>query len=430
MRPAPKLLAAVMLLIAPLLGTAVGPGSTMDVAASPAPQAGAAASFSDGRCTAGDTTSVTVVIDFQQLGGGTIVRCAHGLSAGARGSAALAAAGIDYTGSARWGSSFVCRINARPGPTEALPLPSGAYRELCKDTPPDRAYWSYWQADEGGRWQYSQLGILSQKTRLGGFEGWSFSMNATADSNPQPGVDTSLPAPAPTPTPMQPTTVRPAPPTTASPSTSRPTTASPTTASPTTPRPRTTGSAAPRPTAAPATTAAPRTNAPSTPTPTTAAVPAPATPGTSTAGAGTTDSSRPTGPTGPAGPGATTEAPGSTAATDGSASSGPVTTTRPVSETVTRSRNSTGGALTSRAASPSGPADLSAPAGGTPILSPAATRSSVVPSYTDAADPDLAAAQVEPGSSSPWPVIAVLALALIAGGTAVVIARRRRGDGI
>src|SRR5262245_58733192 len=55
-----------------------------------------------GPCPAG--AGVTVVVDFQDLGGGTVVRCAPGEQRS--GLAALRAAGFRPTGTARWGDAF------------------------------------------------------------------------------------------------------------------------------------------------------------------------------------------------------------------------------------------------------------------------------------------------------------------------------------
>ncbi|MFG3658630.1 hypothetical protein [Streptomyces sp. NPDC047706] len=56
------------------------------------------------------------------------------------------------------------------------------------NTPPASAYWSYWHAPNGGNWTYSQSGSSSRKPPLGSYEGWSFSLNKTASTNPPPRV--------------------------------------------------------------------------------------------------------------------------------------------------------------------------------------------------------------------------------------------------
>ena len=150
---------------------------------------------------------VTVVIDFQALGGTTIVRCAPGpVGRGFTGHSALVDAGIQLDGTRRWGESFVCRLEGRPGPNERLAIRGNAnYREACIDTPPAAGYWSYWHATNGGRWQYSQWGVKNRQAIRGGFEGWSFSLNATSASNPAPRITPRRPNSRPQPPAAEPT---------------------------------------------------------------------------------------------------------------------------------------------------------------------------------------------------------------------------------
>ncbi|GLY24599.1 hypothetical protein Misp04_43310 [Micromonospora sp. NBRC 101691] len=138
-----------------------------------------------------DASGVTVVVDFHELGGGTVVRCAPG--AQATGLAALKNAGFQVTGTLRWGEGFICRIEGKPS----------AATEKCVDTPPANAYWSYWHADNGGSWRYSDKGVLNRRPPAGSFEGWSFSRDRSPDDAPRPGVAPTRPAP-PRPSPSQP----------------------------------------------------------------------------------------------------------------------------------------------------------------------------------------------------------------------------------
>ncbi|WP_018681365.1 hypothetical protein [Actinokineospora enzanensis] len=133
-------------------------------------------------------TGVTVVVDFQRLGGITIVRCYPNADPGT-GLDALKGAGFQIAGAARWGEGFVCRIENRPSAVETLPIAGHEdYREGCVNTPPATGYWSYWHASNGCAWTYSQWGVKNRQFVQGGFEGWSFSLNATTTSNPQPRV--------------------------------------------------------------------------------------------------------------------------------------------------------------------------------------------------------------------------------------------------
>ncbi|TCB97172.1 hypothetical protein E0H26_12880 [Micromonospora zingiberis] len=160
----------------------------------------AAAAGSAGYCP--DSGGVTVVVDFKELGGGTVVRCAPGDQA--TGLAALKNAGFQIAGTLRWGEGFICRIEGKPSASE----------EKCVDTPPASAYWSYWHAPNGGSWTYSDKGVLNRKPPAGSFEGWSFSLNRNTDNAPRPGVAPTRPAPPPRTTPPAPPprTTPPAPP--------------------------------------------------------------------------------------------------------------------------------------------------------------------------------------------------------------------------
>lgn len=139
-----------------------------------------------------DANGVTVIVDFQELGGTTIVRCAPGEQA--TGLAALKNAGIQITGTQRWGEGFICRIEGRPDPQA----------DACINTPPATAYWSYWYAPNDGSWKYSEWGVLNRKPPLGSFEGWSFSKDKTATTNPPPRVGPRRPPPPAAPPPAAP----------------------------------------------------------------------------------------------------------------------------------------------------------------------------------------------------------------------------------
>jgi hypothetical protein len=151
----------------------------------------AAVAVDDTRGTPGfcpDGVGVTVVVDFQQLGGQTIVRCAPGSQA-RTGLEVLQDSGFQVEGVQRWGSGFVCRIENRPSGSEPLPVDGAdGYREACVDTPPAAAFWGYWQADDRGEWRYSESGVKNTTVGSGGFQGWSFSLNATEGPNPPPRI--------------------------------------------------------------------------------------------------------------------------------------------------------------------------------------------------------------------------------------------------
>ena len=152
-----------------LLGVVVGGWST--AAATPA-----AAQGTDGVCT--DPDGVTVVVDFQELGGGVNVRCAA-WSPGLTGFGALQGAGVNYQTAVRF-PGFLCKIAGKPAD------------DRCIDASPASAYWSYWLAPRGGQWCYSNWGAGSRLVPRGGIEAWSFSYRRTASTSPPP----RLPVPA------------------------------------------------------------------------------------------------------------------------------------------------------------------------------------------------------------------------------------------
>lgn len=118
------------------------------------PALGARADDANHAC---DDDGVTVVVDFQELGGGVNVRCAP--QPVTSGFDALRRAAISYDQY----QGFVCRIAGKPeeGP--------------CDRYPPANAYWAYWTATPGGQWVYSKFGAGSRKPAAGSYDGWSFS---------------------------------------------------------------------------------------------------------------------------------------------------------------------------------------------------------------------------------------------------------------
>lgn len=145
-------------------------------------------------------SGVTVVVDFQELGGGIVVRCAPGpLGDDFTGVDALQAAGFQPAGTAQYGLSFICRIAGKPALDQSLSIPGDPdYHEQCIDTPPPAAFWGYWYADDGGSWTYSQQGGASRDVVEGGFEGWSFSLNHPIGQAPPPGIAPQRPSRPPT----------------------------------------------------------------------------------------------------------------------------------------------------------------------------------------------------------------------------------------
>jgi hypothetical protein len=123
-----------------------------------------------------DEEGVTVVVDFTELGGDVVVRCARG-STGS-GIDALEDAGFHVTGTGQWGLAFVCRLEGRPADDEELDVKDDpGYTEQCVETPPTSAFWAYSYADNGEDWTYSSRGAHTHQAIEGGFEGWRFVLN-------------------------------------------------------------------------------------------------------------------------------------------------------------------------------------------------------------------------------------------------------------
>lgn len=162
--------------LAALVWLLVPPGT------SPAWASGACPTLDDG---------VTVVVDFQHLGGGAVVRCAPGDPSS--GLAALDAAGFRVDQVANQ-PGFVCRIDGLPGPAD----------EDCADTPPAKAYWGYSYAQRGGSWNYSGSGAHVRDPAVGTVEGWAFnggggSTQPTIAPPPPPAEPQPSPSPSPSP---------------------------------------------------------------------------------------------------------------------------------------------------------------------------------------------------------------------------------------
>lgn len=132
----------------------------------------APAGAASGACTS--SSGVTVVVDFGSLGGGVQVHCTRTSGTGLD---ALKGSGYSVTGTQRYGSAFVCRINGLPGPSA----------EKCVNTPPADSSWHYWHASNGGSWSFSQTGASSRKVVQGGFEGWSFGGGSAPGYTPKRG---------------------------------------------------------------------------------------------------------------------------------------------------------------------------------------------------------------------------------------------------
>jgi hypothetical protein len=118
----------------------------------------------DANTACSDGQGVTLVVDFQALGGGVNVRCAP--QPVGNGYDAFRNAHVSYE--TVEGRDFICRIAAQPENAN------------CSNYPPADYYWSYWAAKPGGEWQYTTKGAGARKPSPGSYEGWSFVSSDTA----------------------------------------------------------------------------------------------------------------------------------------------------------------------------------------------------------------------------------------------------------
>lgn len=103
-------------------------------------------------------SGVTVVVDYNELGGRTKVVCAAE-AGGATAARAFVDAGyrLEYQPQLQ---DFVCRLSGRPTDRP------------CTDA---SSYWSLWWADgPSGEWTYSTLGVTSLKVPQGGYVGFAW----------------------------------------------------------------------------------------------------------------------------------------------------------------------------------------------------------------------------------------------------------------
>lgn len=130
----------------------------------------------------GGSTGVTVVVDFNELGGTSTGCDANGGTAASN----FEDAGFPLTYVSN-DPGFVCRVSGQPS------------NAGCARTPPADAYWGLWWSDgKSGTWSYATTGVGGLKVPEGGYVGFSWHQGdgkATA-----PGVSpTPRQAPAPAP---------------------------------------------------------------------------------------------------------------------------------------------------------------------------------------------------------------------------------------
>ncbi|MGF9754079.1 hypothetical protein AAII07_02660 [Microvirga sp. 0TCS3.31] len=156
--------------------------------------------------------AVSVVVDYRELGGGTVTACAPD-GGGKSASAVFASVGVGIEYATRQ-PGFVCRVNSVPA------------SDPCVNASPANAYWGLWWSDgTSSSWTFSSSGVGGLVVPAGGSVGWAWQQDRPSGA----GVPPAVPPP-----------VNPATPT-ATPTASEPSTSSPTTSPTSSP---TTGSTA------------------------------------------------------------------------------------------------------------------------------------------------------------------------------------------
>jgi len=131
---------------------------------------------------------VTVVVDFNQLGGGVEQVCDAG-GGGDTAASLFSANGFPLTYAARQ-PGFVCRVRGVPA------------SDPCVNTSPSDAYWSlYWSNGTSGRWAYSSTSAGSLRIPEGGYVAFSWKQGSAAAPPSATPTAHAAPPPADDPTP-------------------------------------------------------------------------------------------------------------------------------------------------------------------------------------------------------------------------------------
>lgn len=145
----------------PLLARLLLPGVVLLAALVPVVVQASPADAAEGACT--DGNGVTVVVDFTDVGGETVTRCAP--SDPGTGREALESAGFTPTDSQ---PGLICAIDTLPDPCPATF---------------EGSFWSYWHSIEDGEWESYTVGADSSDPAPGELEGWRYN-----DGSVPPGI--------------------------------------------------------------------------------------------------------------------------------------------------------------------------------------------------------------------------------------------------
>lgn len=135
--------------------------------------------YAAGACTG--STGVTVVVDFNSLGGGVPQACVTG-GGGDSASSLFPAAGFALRYAQRQ-PGFVCRVNEVP------------QSDPCVNTAPADAFWGLWWSPGDGSWRFSTLGTGSLTVPDGGFVAFSWD-DVGGSAPPSASAKRAAPPPA------------------------------------------------------------------------------------------------------------------------------------------------------------------------------------------------------------------------------------------
>lgn len=166
-------LAAASLLLA--LAACSAPAATQPSSAAPASSAGASASADAGPCA-----GVKVIVDSgaldQPAADTSVCVDADGPTLA---SDVLGKADVKIEGTAKYPTSFVCRVNGVPAADFDIKHKGGTTREACDDKN-TVSYWALWVKPAAGTWGYAQEGLDSLKLN----PGESLELLYTVDNEP------------------------------------------------------------------------------------------------------------------------------------------------------------------------------------------------------------------------------------------------------
>ncbi|SDT59073.1 hypothetical protein SAMN04489743_3788 [Pseudarthrobacter equi] len=151
------------------------PAATQPASSAPASSASASASADAGPCK-----GVKVIVDSASLdqAAADISVCVD-VAGATLASDVLGKAGVKIEGTAKYPTSFACRVNGVPAADFDIKHKGGTTREACDDKN-TVSYWALWVKPAAGTWGYAQEGLDSLKLN----PGESLELLYTVDNEP------------------------------------------------------------------------------------------------------------------------------------------------------------------------------------------------------------------------------------------------------